>query len=541
MRRKGVTKRQRVSLTRPEAQRFVLRAPIGGLNTRDSLAEMPATDAIELVNWIPQQGGLTTREGYSLATGNPNYVFNDTNNFIFNDGNDFVFNGGASVLYQGQVETIISYVNGSTKIMVTASGDELYTDNGNNTLTVIGTGYSSALWEGVQLGANLMLVNGVDAPLNFDGSTLSTISFSGDIATYGVEKIDNAHKHKNRVYLWDTDNNSFFYGGVNAVAGSFAEFPLNRVSDTGGNLIEMKTISRDAGNGSDDYAAFILDTGEVLIYQGSDPSDADNWALVGKYRMPPIIGKRCAAEFAGDVMVLTREDLVKLSSVIKFGGEAGGFNLQPSKLSGAIRDFYNTYGTNSGFSLTLYPSKSLIIANMPQVTNASYIQYVINTVTGAGAEFNGLNFNCFAVHNQALYAGVEQAIVNALSGTSDDGDEIQVTGRGAFTDLGSPQKKYITAATQYVESEGSVDIAFSLSYDFTLNNFGGATPSSVVGAEWDLATWDEAEWAGKISPNLKFVTTGYGTTISPQMQFNIKGQQVTWYEGRYNFKLSTTY
>ena len=28
-------------------------APVGGLNTRDNLGDMPIEDAIELVNWIP--------------------------------------------------------------------------------------------------------------------------------------------------------------------------------------------------------------------------------------------------------------------------------------------------------------------------------------------------------------------------------------------------------------------------------------------------------------------------------------------------------
>lgn len=541
MRRAGLPKRQKTQLTRAEAQQITIKAPIGGLNTRDSLANMPPEDAIELVNMIPQQEGVISRNGYNIATGNSDFVFYDQNDFIFYDGNDFVFAEGAPAPYSGNVETIIPYVEGSTKLLITASDDVLYTDNGDGTLTSLGTGFGNARWEGVKLGANMLLCNGADAIQNFDGSSLTTPSFSGDLATYGVSNIDNAHKHKNRIYLWNTDDNVFFYGGVNAVAGSFDEFPLSRVSDTGGNLIEMKTISRDAGNGSDDYAAFILDTGEVLIYQGSDPSDASNWALVGKYKAPPIIAKRCATEFAGDVMYLSTQDIVKLSEVIKFGGETGGFVLRPSKLSGAIRNFFNTYGTNFGFSLTLLPSQSLIIANMPVVTNDEYIQYAINTVTGAATELNDLNFNCFGVLSNNLYGGSNQAVYNVLDGFSDDGAAISLSARGAFNNFGVSRKKYISSATLFIESEGELNIDFAMSYDFTLSPFNSTTSTQTLGAEWDTELWDEAEWAGAISSQPKFIMSGGGYNISPQLQTSISGQQINWYEGVYNFRISNTY
>ena len=47
-------------------------APVGGLNTRDSLNLMPATDAVRLDNWNPGISALSVREGYRpVASGSP--------------------------------------------------------------------------------------------------------------------------------------------------------------------------------------------------------------------------------------------------------------------------------------------------------------------------------------------------------------------------------------------------------------------------------------------------------------------------------------
>lgn len=508
-----IPNRNKGVLARKTASTADLPAPIGGLNTRDSLSMMPVTDAISLVNWLPQANGLTSRKGLTERTTG----------------------------YSATPETVLSYKYGSNRKLITASDDDLYTDNGAGTLTSLGTGFGNARWDAVQLGQNMVLVNGADAPRNYDGSSLTTPTFGGDLNTYGADNIDGIHKHKNRVYMWDTEYPNFFYGGVNSVSGSFAEFNLDRVSDTSGNLIEMKTISRDAGDGPDDYAAFILDTGEVLIYQGSDPGTANNWALVGKYQIPPIIAKNCAIEFSGDVLILTNQDIVKLSEVIKFGGEEGGFNIKPSKLSGAIATDYAIYGSNYGWQLTTYPSEGWIIINVPVATNTEYHQYVINTTTGASTKLEGWNAAQFGKLNDALYFGNNTSLFQAQEGDDDDGADIALVARPAFSNLGTAARKKVSNARLYVESEGSLDVDMEIGYDYNFPNFQGTQTSQVTGALWDVASWDVAEWSGTQARLIDFVTSGLGVYVSPQIRTQISGQQVKWYSTTYNFNVAENY
>lgn len=510
---RGLPIRQKAQLSQSTSVIETLPAPIGGKNSRDSKSALLETEAIELINMMPGQRGLVSRRGCDEVTTG----------------------------YSAIPETAIPYVNGATKLLVTASGTTLYTDDGAGTLSSIATSLSNARWQGVQLGANMMLANGADAPRNFDGSSITTISFSGDISTYGEEKIHGFHKHKNRVYAWDVDHPNFFYGGVNAVAGAFSEFNLENVSDTGGNILEIKTISRDAGDGPDDYIAFILDTGEILIYAGSDPGTASSWALTGKFKAPPIIGIRCAREFAGDILLLTQSDLLKLTDVIKYGTEEGGLNITPSKLAGDISADFATYGTNYGWSLNIYPAGGWIIVNVPEVSGSRYHQHVVNTTTGAYTTFNGWNSSVYGVLNQKLYFGTGTSLYQGDVGTSDNGDAIFIKAQQAFSVLRTGRKKKVNNARLYMESEGALNIDFSIGYDFDFLNPQGSTLSEVDGAEWDTADWDTAEWAGDSARLITFTVAGIGTYVSPQVSLSITGQRVTWYSTTFNFNVSQTY
>ena len=186
------------------------------------------------------------------------------------------------------------------------------------------------------------------------------------------------------MYVWDTDTGNFYYGATNAIQGGFTKFALNEVSKTGGNLLIMKSISRDGGSGPDDYAAFILDTGEVIVYQGSDPGTAANWALVGRYFLPAPINKRSAIEFAGDIVVLTRQDVVSLN-----GGDGvvyqcdTGFDDNDSNINCVAQQAYST----------------LSVPNIKNVKNLT-ITYLFDGTSTLGAEI-GYDYVDKSVSNTA--------------------------------------------------------------------------------------------------------------------------------------------
>jgi hypothetical protein len=127
-------------------------APTGGVNARDALANMPATDAVILDNWFPSLSYVAIRNGnVAWATG-----------------------------FSVVPETIAAFNGLSTRALFAWAGANLYNIT---TQAAIGaaavTGLSSARWQTAMFnaggGQTLLAVDGTDAPLRYDGSTQGAV------------------------------------------------------------------------------------------------------------------------------------------------------------------------------------------------------------------------------------------------------------------------------------------------------------------------------------------------------------------------------
>jgi len=247
-------------------QRTSVASPIGGWNTRDSLAQMEATDAVIMDNWYPGQGSVSTRKGYiEYATG-----------------------------LSGYVDSLIAYSGNGLQKFLCANNDEI-NDITSGTPANLGSGFLNAKWQYVNFNNYVVMVNGEDTPQNFDGSALSnsTISGSGLVAN----QLNGINIYKNRLYAWNSNEPYVWYGDVNAIQGTFTKFDLSRVAPQGGNLTAMVNWNLDGSTSVSTYAMFLMSSGDVLLYQGSDP--ATDFQLVGTYKIGRPIAIRGALKIAG--------------------------------------------------------------------------------------------------------------------------------------------------------------------------------------------------------------------------------------------------
>jgi hypothetical protein len=201
----------------------------------------------------------------------------------------------------------------------------------------------------------------------------------------------------------------------------------------------VRNWSRDGGDGIDDFIAFFMSSGDCLVYQGTDPGDADAWALVGIYNIPAPIADRAVLEFGGDIFLVSKTDAVFLSTIIRLDGNV----ITPSKLSGAIQSATNSYSDNFGWEVSYYPSKGWLIINVPKSTNSKYIQYVRNSKDGASWQITGWNARTFGIYNNDLYFGGDGVIYKADNGTIDGTDGIDFEVQQAYSNFESPLPKTI--------------------------------------------------------------------------------------------------
>ena len=269
-------------------------APVEGWDAYHGLDNMPITAAIVLDNLIPQAGSVKTREGHTQ------YVDLGTD---------------------APVETVAGFTSGSADKLVAASDGGIFdiTDF-QNVITVAASGtYSNDRWQtenfrkADETGA-LIMCNGVDAAQVYDGTSLAALA---DTNTVGTDFIG-CLSYKGRMYYWKDNDNSFFYSQAGSYQGDLQEWDLGGFTKRGGKLVLMSTwTQQDSGDGKDDFLVIVFSTGETLIYQGDDP---DNYfEFVGRYFMAEPLSIRGSTGYGSDLIVLTRDGYVNLTSIIQQG------------------------------------------------------------------------------------------------------------------------------------------------------------------------------------------------------------------------------
>jgi hypothetical protein len=268
---------------RSNIQENTVPAPTGGWDAISALAQMPADRAVQLDNFIPRPGYIEPRRGsIEWATGM-----------------------GSST----PVETIMAYYGGSTandRMFAIADTTIYDATNAGAALPTTVTSLSTARCEYVNFtnSSNLhyqLVCNGVDTPKIYNGTTWA------DTAITGVTQSDLVQPCVYNGRLWFTRINSLVpvYLDIGAITGAAHEFPIGNFAGMGGYLQRIATWSVDTRQTVNDYLAFITSRGQVIVYVGTDPADADNWQLVGVYNIGRPLGRRCSLKVAGDLDIIT--------------------------------------------------------------------------------------------------------------------------------------------------------------------------------------------------------------------------------------------
>lgn len=484
-------------------------SPIDGWNARDSLAAMKPTDAVILDNIFPGFGSCRTRGG-SAAYAN-------------------TLGGSVKMLAEFNAKTFRQFIaaaNGKLwNISVAGAGSQ------------IGTGYTNDAWEWAQMDGpggtpKMGFVNGSDAPQTWDGAATANMVVSGPT----VANLNGIHIHKSRSYFWDDRTGSFWYSAVNALGGVLAEFPLGRVGGAGGNMLMMATWSHDSGNGLQDLAVFALNSGDVFVYSGSDPSSSTDWALVGRYAMSPPINKRCFIKLGADLVIATRAGYVSLADVIA-RGRYDEENAVSSRIRGAVLDAVRA-STAFGWEMKHYPAGNYLLVNVP-TTTSEYHQHVMNTETKRWCRFKGQNALCWGLFNNELYFGTSSGtVLKADSGTDDNGTPIRIVAVQAWNSFKRINNRVTALQMQFRHQNLPFVYQAGIAYDFG-DAFVNITrsispPASQTWADWEASVTWALMWGGEAGVvNSKASASGSGRYVGLALSMSLSNQRIEWMSSTY--------
>ncbi len=496
---KPLTRQQRLQIaSQATSQPTMLPSPSKGWNTRDALDEMDPLDAVLLDNWFPDAGGVKLRNGYeSWATG----------------------------MGSNPVKTLTEYFAGSTRLFIAAANNGFYDVSASGPVgSALATGFTNDAWQTEAFLSHLFFVNGSDTAQIFDGSSFANATFTG----VTLSTLIGVKAYQQRLYFWQNNSTGFWFAPLNSISGVLSFYDLAPFSPKGGNLTAVTTYSHDGGNGVQDFIVFIMSGGDALIYFGDDPSNADAWSLVGRYRLSPPVSPRAVCNYGAEAFVTTYDDHVPLQQqlvALKLG------QLPPrSKVSNAVQAAVIANQAAFGWQALYYPRGRRLIFNVPN-PDGTFDQHVCNTGSNdqPWCRFKNMKAFCWGLFKDALYFGAAGGVVyEADTGTTDNSGVVNGIAQQSWNTFGDANRKRVTASRPLLQTLGQPAITLSLGFDYGPINITTSVATSTVGSPWDTSPWDTSPWSSDSNVTTAWYAAG-GSGVAVGTALNVAATEgATW-------------
>ena len=538
-------------------------APTGGINVRDSLANMPETDAITMINWWPEPQGCRVRRGSSAWT------------------LDIPQGSGALATWDsgtGESKLFTFGTVGDEVAIYDISNKQLVTDS---MPTPAYTGLDNPTPNTTQMvndaGAHLFFISGNGGAIAvYDSTGFHEILFSAapppatpvDYTWYGGLGANTNQMAVHQGHLWATDSQSSvaWYLPVDAVWGEWKPFDFGPQMTLGGGVHTIATWTIDDGNGAEDHLVVITNRGQAVVYGGTDPSSIATWSLVGVYTIGNPVGLpgRYIEKVGGDLVVLTQSGLVSMSSQLVSSKVNSAVNpINSAKIQLIISRIASISPHHKDWQLQYCAADNLFIINVPPIHDymqTGQRQLAVNLVTDAcpWTMFNNIDAAHWTIYGHRPYYGTSDGrIYHGWDGWTDEapldgtaGRDIRTQVQQAYTYFRAPaiQKQVGMFRPTFIVSE---EIAYGagIEYDFLIRRLG--VPSAGRGVEgtgtWADASdprasdgiWDQVAWAGGLFPYRHWVQAqGIGSAVSLRLAMDAHSD-ILWVSTDYSYKTGT--
>jgi hypothetical protein len=485
----------------------VLPAPIAGMDGRLNLAQNPMENCVFTYNLMPAEQGMKTRFGYREWV------------------TDMVSTTGEGV------RSIIPYRADAHQLGATPN-DKLFAATNEGIWDVTGSTQTPSLVypfvivnEASGHGNSVQFVN--DAGLVFlyyADEANGLLEYEAGVGIWnpaiGITGVDAADivfvmVHKLRIWLVERDSTNAWYLDVGAITGPATKFTFGGKFQHGGDLVGLYNWTLDSGQGVDDILVAVGRGGDVIPYQGSDPSQTVSWSTIGTFYIGPIpLGRNMASEYGGDLRIVADQGLPSMTDLLSGIASSESAQVLNLKIARFLRAVVNDYALKWGFELKYNPNEGAVIVNTPQRTNGVYIQYVVNFSAQGWGLWRGVPGQAFEIWRGRMVFGTADNKLMRMDVTLDGipftgigGDKVDFSMLQAFSNAGAPTRyKFGEFARADFLSNNPVEINTCFNYDYDISSMCG-TPRAVLEDEFsvwadagaprvDDGIWDQSIWAG---------------------------------------------
>ena len=341
--------------------------------------------------------------------------------------------------------------------------------------------------------------------------------------------------YRSRLWFIEQNSTNVWYLATDAVSGTATQLPVGGNMKYGGVLVAIGVWTIPIANGLVQCLVLMSSEGEVIVFQGSDPSSSANWNLLGTFKLGRPLGTdRCLLSVGADLAIMTTDGIVPITKAIQLDRGATDLGAITAKISPTWRETVAAIGTTSAqWQLSSFPKRQMAIVNLP----SSYgpYQYVMNTETGAWCRFVGLSSSCWATWQDRIFFGsADGTVYEAEVGASDNGIPIDALLVGAFNRYGdglaSKFSKMIAVDAQ-IGAATKMYAGISADYQATVPNALLSSTSSPDLAIWGSAIWGVSVFQGSTLKRTYASGGADGIALAPTIRALISGTSGSVSEG----------
>lgn len=343
---------------------------------------------------------------------------------------------------------------------------------------------------------------------------------------------------KSRLWFVERDSTRGWYMDVGSLYGTATSFDFGVKMRAGGSLSNLFNWSYDGGTGGglETYLVGISAAGDIVIYQGTDPSSADTFGLKGTWYCGGVpYGRRIAIDYGGDILILSLLGVVPLSKLVVGTPVEEQSQYKTRKIANLFSNLAKLYRNLQGWSIHQHPTDNALLICYPTMPGANTSQLAMSFATQGWSQYRNLPIVSGGVWAGQFYIGTAdgRVCINddyldavAPSTLNDATYTIAFVGVDwsfltAFTNGGNARQKQVAMLRPSLLSQlATPSVKVTAKYNFDTSEPSAPTGDGTGGAgTWDNATWDSTLWASDSTPYEPLVgATGMGRSAAIAVQ-----------------------
>lgn len=330
---------------------------------------------------------------------------------------------------------------------------------------------------------------------------------------------------------------SSVYGSPSVVGPAIGtQFDFGNKFTRGGILTGLYNWSYDGGQGMQNLLVAVSSGGDVVIYDGLDPTDATSFYLRGVWQTAGVpYGRRIATDFGGDVLILSSTGIFPLSKLV-IGNPVIDRSVYSTKdISNLFSLLVDQYGGLKAWSLRFHPNDAALIVTVPTADGQATNQLVMSLATRGWSKYRGMPMVSGEAWRRKFYFGTHDGRVLISTGYVDGVLLSDPTGKTftpvdyslvTRTDKGLAQR-IVRQVRPTILSGQNPSVNAEARFNYSQDEAAPPSILSTAGAPaalFDVAKFDEDVWAGDfIASKPVFGAAGR----SPEVAVAIRGSAFT--------------